>query len=193
MLFIGLGAAIVIAAAVVGIAMAVGGGNGGIEASKVCKFQTFPDQGRRHIAKRLPNFEYNSTPPTSGPHYPLPRAPAVWSVYSEPLDQLALIHNLEHGGMVIQYGGLIPPATVQKLVDWYGNDPRGIVIAPLPEELETQKPALKGEIAVTAWTHLMTCGAYDEAALDDFKDSYRGPQGDAPEKFPLDALQPGGQ
>ena len=26
----------------------------------------------------------------------------------------------------------------------------------------------------------------------DFLDDYRGPQGDGPEKYPLDALQPGG-
>ena len=193
-LFIGLGAVIVVAAAIAGIAMVASGGSEGIESSKLCTFQTFEDQGRSHVSKLPKNFAYNSTPPTSGPHYPAgPKAPAVWSVYSEPVDQLALVHNLEHGGMVIQYGSDVPQTTVQRLVDWYGNDPRGIVIAPLPDDLQQKKPALAKQIAVTSWTHLMTCSGFDEGALDDFADTYRGPQGDAPEKFPLDALQPGGQ
>jgi hypothetical protein len=39
----------------------------------------------------------------------------------------------------------------------------------------------------------MTCTAFDEAAFGRFLDDYRGPTGDAPEKFPLDSLAPGGQ
>jgi len=67
------------------------------------------------------------------------------------------------------------------------------VLAPLPPASEEREPALADQIAVTAWTHLMTCNGFDEAAFDEFKDEYRGPQGDAPEKFDLDALQPGSQ
>ena len=117
----------------------------------------------------------------------------IWNVYEEPLDQVSLVHNLEHGGMVIQYGSGVSDAQVQKLRDWYGKDALGLVLAPLPPSVEKEKPELKNEIAVTAWTHLMTCSAFDEAAFDDFSDQFRGPQGDAPEKFPIETLQPGAQ
>ena len=30
---------------------------------------------------------------------------------------------------------------------------------------------------------MLSCASFDEAALTDFIDDYRGPQGDAPEKF----------
>jgi hypothetical protein len=36
-----------------------------------------------------------------------------------------------------------------------------------------------------------TCTAFGEDAFSNFRDDYRGPDGDAPEKFPLSALQPG--
>jgi Protein of unknown function (DUF3105) len=194
MLFIALGVVILLAGAGVGIAMAVGGGSSGaIEESQVCDFETFESAGRGHVDKRPKASEYNSTPPTSGPHFAQPRAPVIWNVYEEPLDQVSLVHNLEHGGMVIQYGSGVSDADVQKLREWLADDPFGLVLAPLPPAVERRKPELADQIAVTAWTHLMTCSAFDGAAMDDFSDQFRGPQGDAPEKFPLEALQPGSQ
>jgi Protein of unknown function (DUF3105) len=186
----GLGGLIVVAAAVVGIAMAMGGGSGAPDTGAFgpCVRQTFPVQGRQHVQKLSKSFKYNSTPPTSGPHFP---TPAIWNNYTQPVEEFRLVHNLEHGGVVVQYGSGVPEATVQKIVAWYSKDPRGLIVAPLSSELEDAKPALRNKIAVTAWTHLMTCSTFAEGPFDDFVDDYRGPQGDAPEKFPLDALQPG--
>jgi Protein of unknown function (DUF3105) len=191
-LFLGLGGLIVVAAAVVGIAMAMGGGSGAADTGVFgpCVRQTFPAQGRQHVQKLSKGFRYNSIPPTSGPHFP---TPAIWNLYTQPVEEFRLVHNLEHGGVVVQYGSGVPKATVDKIAAWYSRDPRGLVVAPLPSDLEKARPALRTKIALTAWTHLMTCTTFDEGAFDDFLDDYRGPQGDGPEKFPLDALQPGGQ
>jgi hypothetical protein len=192
--FIALAAVIALIAAGVGLGMVLsGGGSNAIESSQVCDLQTFDAVGRNHVQKRPPLSTFNSTPPTSGPHFGQPRGPLIWNSYEEPLDQVALVHNLEHGGMVVQYGSGVSPATVQRLQTWYGDDPNGLVLAPLPPATEEREPALADQIAATSWTHLMTCNGFDEAALDEFKDEYRGPQGDAPEKFNLDSLQPGTQ
>jgi hypothetical protein len=48
-------------------------------------------------------------------------------------------------------------------------------------------------IFLTAWTHVTTCSTFSENAFTNFRDDFRGPTGDAPEKFPLASLQPGGQ
>ena len=40
---------------------------------------------------------------------------------------------------------------------------------------------------------MLRCGSFDEEALNDFIDDYRGPQGDKPEKFDLDQLQQGSE
>ena len=58
-------------------------------------------------------------------------------------------------------------------------------------ELEDEDPTLADKIVVTSWTHMLRCTSFDEAALDDMSDNYRGPQGDGPEKFELDQLQQG--
>ena len=121
-------------------------------------------------------FRYN-TFPTSGPHYPVP---AVWDVYDRPVPQLILVHNLEHGGIVVQYGSRVPRSAVAHIRDWYGRSPDALVVAPLP--------ALRGRIALTAWTHLSTCGHFSARGFDAFRDAYRYR---GPERLPLSALQPG--
>ncbi len=45
---------------------------------------------------------YSSIPATSGPHWD-PSGIANWGVYSTPQPETQLIHNLEHGGIVIWY------------------------------------------------------------------------------------------
>jgi len=184
MLFIALGIAIAIAAGAVGIALAVGGSSEEGVAGP-CVRQDFPVQGRRHVEELEKGYEYNSTPPTSGNHYPVP---AIWNVYEQPVPQIRLVHNLEHGGIVVEYGEEVPPATVQQIVDWYAEDPNGMIVAPLPDDAPAR---LADKITMTAWTHLATCTAFDEGSFSDFRDDYRGPGGDAPEKFPLEELTPG--
>ncbi|HUC35399.1 MAG TPA: hypothetical protein VMR48_06875, partial [Gaiellaceae bacterium] len=90
----------------------------------------------------------------------------------------------------------VPDATVQEIARWYQEQStqNGLVVAPVWPTIQASPPADAGKkIYLTAWTHLMTCPNFDKAAFDNFVDDYRGPSGDAPEKFPLDALTPGGQ
>jgi hypothetical protein len=198
--FLVLGAAILLVAVGVGVAMAFRGGGSEAAANGVdgpCMRQTFPPMGRTHIEKLRQDFRYNSFPPTSGPHYPPgPKAPVVWNIYDSPLDEVAVVHNLEHGGVVVQYGSKVPKSTVAQIAQWYASSPLGLVVAPLPpvSEIQATPPAdVDHKIFLTAWTHLATCTTFSESAFSHFRDDYRGPDADAPEKFPLNALQPGGQ
>jgi hypothetical protein len=198
--FLVLGAAILLVAVGVGVLMAFRGGGSEAATNGVdgpCVRQTFPPMGRTHIEKLSKDFRYNSFPPTSGPHYPPgPKAPVVWNIYDSPLDEVAVVHNLEHGGVVVQYGSNVPKSTVAQIAQWYASSPLGLVVAPLPPVSEIQAtppPDVDHKIFLTAWTHLATCTTFSESAFDDFRDDYRGPDADAPEKFPLEALQPGGQ
>jgi Protein of unknown function (DUF3105) len=195
MWFLVLGGILLAAAIAAGIAWATLRGGGGTIESEFCTFQTFPDQAadmsneERHPAQLAKEFKYNSTPATSGPH----GATVIYNLYAEPVPQFNVVHNLEHGAVAVQYGNEVSEETVSQIVDWYTQDPRGLVVAPLPTELEQEDPSLRTRIALTSWTHLLTCSRFDEGAFDEFLDEYRGPQGDAPEKADLDFLQPGGQ
>jgi Protein of unknown function (DUF3105) len=179
---------------VVALLYAFGGGSSDVAAIRDagCTIETFPAQPREHVERLKKGFRYNSTPPTSGPHHP---QPAPFDVYDEPVAQIRLVHDLEHGGVVIQYGDEIPDATVAEIVDWYRDDPNGIVIAPFPE--------LGDRIALAAWNAeadrpgeapepgrgiLAKCPSFDKDAFEAFVDVY-GFKG--PERFPREGLTPG--
>jgi hypothetical protein len=188
-------AVIIVAAAAVGIGFIMSSGDGDGDAagsigdSGTCELQTFPALEATHVQELPDDYEYNSIPATSGLHNP---QTAIWNLYDQPVPQINYVHNLEHGGLVIQYGSEVPEAEVAALADWYQQDTRGVVIAPLSEEMEEEDPELADTIVANAWTHMMRCTTFDDSAFDEFSDDYRGPQGDAPEKFELDQLQQGG-
>lgn len=155
-----------------------------------CTLEDVPGVSRNHTNDpALRSKKWNSFPPTSGEHYV---TPAVYGYYDEPVELARVLHGLEHGGVFMLYGRKAPEDTAERLRKIYDRDPRGLVVAPLPE--------LGGKIALGAWTgdsigdndfgtgHLATCEKVDEKAVDAFLEAYRGR---GPERAPLDALQPG--
>lgn len=183
----GLAGGVLLVAAVVVVVLVAGGGGGDgekpsgpVTVSAGCVEQTFAPVGRNHVLEVKPGFKYNSFPPTSGPHFP---ETAIYNAYSEPVPQVRLIHNLEHGAVVVQYGDKVAAPAVDQIISWYRDDPNGIIVAPLPE--------LGDNIALTAWTHLLTCSqGFDEKAFSDFREAHRF---DGPERFSPDAMAPGSQ
>src|SRR3989339_1150665 len=61
--------------------------------------ETFSNQGRDHVPAGTTE-EYNSNPPTSGPHYAQWEKPGI---YDRVLEDGKLIHSLEHGYIIISY------------------------------------------------------------------------------------------
>lgn len=155
-----------------------------------CTRETFESQGQRHVETLPKGFKYNSVPATSGPHQPQPLAPIVWGVYDEPVEEIKVVHNLEHGGVIVQYGPEVSAQAVRDIVAWYRDDPNGLVVAPLPPALLEEQPELSDEIALTAWTYLQTCKRFNEEAFSNFVDLHRG---NGPERFPVSVLTPGSQ
>lgn len=61
----------------------------------------YPDLGNFHLAALdEPHAPYNSSPPSSGPHF---GATAQWGVNEEPLPAELFVHNLEDGGVVLMH------------------------------------------------------------------------------------------
>lgn len=145
--------------------------------SDACTQMTFKDRGQAHTDNINAKIKYNSFPPTSGMHYV---EAARWGLYPTPISQVQGVHNLEHGGIVIQYGSRVSSDTQDQLFEYYDGDPSGILMAPLPR--------LGSRIIATAWTQLLTCTKFDKKALDSFKKAYRYK---GPERLPKEALEPG--
>jgi hypothetical protein len=167
-----------------------GGGNSGTTAgisSKVCKETSYPGQSPKHLTSPDIKVKYNSFPPSSGPHY---QTPAPWSIYPDPVQETILVHNLEHGGIIVQYGK-VDQSTVSKIQSFYSGDPYGLVVAPYPK--------LGKRIALTAWNepayrqegsfgdvkpgkgYVLMCSAFDGKAFAKFRDVHRNKAG---ERYP---------
>jgi hypothetical protein len=141
-----------------------------------CTYQTAASEGRDHVRDGA-RVRYKTSPPTSGDHYAVP---VVWGAYDSPVEQSRAVHNLEHGGIVIQYGDDVPEETVNELRDFYQDDPNGLLLAP--------QPSLNDQIAVTAWTQLAKCRTFDEGAFEKFRDEFRAK---GPEPRRISDLAPG--
>ena len=131
--------------------------------------EMFQNQGDQHIANDATFDGYNSVPPTSGPHWV---APAPWGISTSPVPNERQVHNLEHGGVMIQYNiqdqGLINQ--LRRFTQGQPNFPCFLILAPYPDMTST--------IAVTAWGVRDTMDAYDEERLQDFINAHRekGPE-----------------
>jgi hypothetical protein len=196
LLLLGAAAAIAVLAAIVGVALVMGGSQGGVAETmraagctyrEVEARQNLPPDEQTHVEKLPKGFKYNTDPPTSGLHHP---TTIIWGIYDAPIAQLNSIHNLEHGGVVIQYGRGISGGAIGQLEEFYRDDPNGLIVAPLPR--------LGNRISLAAWTfdearvsernyegegRLALCPTFDEGAFREFVDEYRfrGPERPDPE------------
>jgi hypothetical protein len=186
------GSGILILAVVLGFFAFAGGGGSSpdgtaVTGSKDCVEESFAGLPPKHLSNPDARVAYNSFPPSSGPHY---QSPAPWGIYTDTIKQTILVHNLEHGGIVIQYGDVGADA-VKKLGSFYQDDPYGLVVAPYKK--------LGKKFALTAWNEdryrqegdfnnidpgkgfVMTCTKFDGGAFAKFRDAHRNKAG---ERYP---------
>ena len=122
--------------------------------------------------------KWSTDPPSAGGHYPLW---VVWGFYRAPMNPRKVVHNEEHGGVIIWWGSKVPSSTVDQLEQFYRDSPNGMLGTPYPK--------LGDKIALTAWTgdpstyyrkgdygmgHIAICPKFDEDAFKAFRSAYRG-------------------
>lgn len=141
--------------------------------------QTVPDLGQAHIDPSGPNSDYNSDPPTSGPHAP---SPAACGIYRESPPDINLVHDLEHGVVIISYDPTLAESDRQQLED-YARGATHIIVVPR-EGMETP-------IALTAWTKLLRLDTVDMPTIRAFYDQFAqfGPEANARCPFQVDQSQ----
>lgn len=113
---------------------------------------------------------YASSPATSGPHW---GSTANWGVYTDPQAESQLVHNLEHGGIVIWYQpDQVDDATLTQLTDWVNSQVRStrfkVILTPWAGA------DLGHPIAVTAWNYLLYQDALDLSQIQGFMDAHYG-------------------
>jgi hypothetical protein len=127
--------------------------------------QFVASMGNRHIAQAEVGLtRYNSDPPTSGPHLP---QVASWGIHQEPIPKELQVHNLEDGGVVLQYNCQAADASCKTLIDQLSEVSRKydrVVLAPYP--------GMSNKIALTAWTRIDKFDDFDEPRIVRFIESY---------------------
>jgi hypothetical protein len=156
-----------------------------------------------HIASLDPSEKvtYTTYPAVSGKHY---QVPAIWDNYTQEVDPRQVVHNEEHGGVIVWVGPGVSASERQQINDFYDESPNAMLVTPIENTATAvtyPKHAPPGsKIYLTAWTEevkdgkvkgtnvIATCQRFDEKAFTAFRDEFRGT---GPERFPVSQLTPG--
>ncbi len=135
--------------------------------------------GNEHISSlKAPHVPYNTKPPTSGPHT---HNVAKWGVYRQQVPDELQVHNLEDGGVVVQYNCDDCKDMIKKLekIGWEylkkakkekkekGQSKYGHILVGPYRDMDTK-------IALTAWGKIDRLDAFDEARIRRFIEAYVG-------------------
>lgn len=160
-----------------------------------CTYRVYPSTSQAHVTSLQAKIKYNSFPASNGTHY---YQPAPWGNYTDTVPQIVAVHNLEHGGMLIEYGNKVSKEDKDAIDAFYNDDRNAMLVFPLP--------ALGSKIAFVAWTadesklstnrsggyhgegRVAICTRFDGDAAATFRSHFRGK---GPERFPVSVLKPG--
>jgi len=134
---------------------------------------------------------WSTSPPSGGAHYP---EWAIWGFYSSPVNPRQVVHDEEHGAVVIWWGPKVPKTTIDQLEAFYNQAPDGMFGTPYS--------SLGDKVALTSWTgnpatyykssygmgHIAVCSSFNQKAFATFRKAYVG---DGPEGIPLSDDEPG--
>jgi hypothetical protein len=203
---VGFGAAglLVVATVIVLVALGAGGSNGGDEkvsqllpdggsvpeqrafevaaAAKAagCELKSSKGRGQAtHTTSLDEKIDYQTNPPTNGRHYEIP---AEDGAYGEAPPDEALVHNLEHGRVIVSFKPGLPEQQRADLKALFDEDTYQMVLAPRRD--------MPYEVAASAWNRdpqpggtgrLLTCDQMNAKVFDAiraFRDEHRsnGPE-----------------
>lgn len=121
-------------------------------------------QGNSHLdSVDAPHQPYNSNPPTSGPHI---GQIAPWGVSKEIIPDELQVHNLEDGGVVIQYNPDKAPKEIIERLESMASLDKHVLVAPRYE--------MDHVVAITAWNKLLAMDSLDEERILNFIKKYAG-------------------
>ena len=144
-----------------------------------CQLQTKKGTAREHTTSLSDRVKYNTNPPTTGRHYEIP---AQDGIYGQAPQDEQLVHNMEHGRVIIWVKPTLPSkqrADIRALVE---DDSYQMVLVP--------RRNMPYAVAATAWDadpapngtgELLLCNDVNDKtfdALQAFRDEHRsqGPE-----------------
>ena len=124
-----------------------------------------------HIPGDQSFTKYSTTPPTSGPHWSLrsPSAPAPCEIYDTEIRDERIVHNMEHGHIVVNHNLQDPQqvADLEQAVRDISTWRLWLIVRPY-SKIEP------GEVAIASWGWLQRFQGVDAQGIRDFYDAHRG-------------------
>jgi hypothetical protein len=136
------------------------------------------DQNRAHVDPGT-NVNYQTSPPSYGPHYPDPASDGEYAPDHTP-EVGYLVHAMEHGRVEYQYRPGLPPQDLTDLEALF-NETDGQVTPGQLLLLFQNKTGMRYDVAATAWGHVLGCRTFNPRVFDalrDFRLAYtdKGPE-----------------
>jgi hypothetical protein len=128
----------------------------------------FADLGYAHLKPGRPLPHYNSTPPTSGAHVPVPV-----DGDNRQLSDNQLLEALELGDVVLMYGTPAPPSGLKSLVDSLAAPFTPALAAAGQAVVMARRPGTRGLLAL-GWAHMLRVGTPDDPLLRTFINYWLG-------------------
>ena len=122
-------------------------------------------EGSTHVDTGT-QVDYKTDPPTSGNHWP-PGEQADPGFYETPVDEERLVHNLEHGQIVLWYKTSASAGDKEKFEQIAGQDSADIMVVPY----DFDGP---GVYALTAWGFSQSCDIPSQTVINDFREAHQG-------------------
>jgi hypothetical protein len=122
------------------------------------------EMGANHVNEGTA-VQYNTTPPTSGDHYGQTASGGFSATALQPEN---VVHNMEHGQIIVWYDPGAPGATVESIEAYVDGAGIGMVATPYD-----QVPDGKS-FTLTAWGAMQSCDEVSEEVLDNFRSQYQG-------------------
>ncbi len=124
-----------------------------------------PSLGNRHITRnQIGLTNYNSNPPTSGPHFP---SIARWGIHENPIPKELQVHNLEDGGVMVQYNCQTSSPDCRELVSKLAQ-----VVRQYKHAILAPYGNVSHRVALTAWTRIDKFNEFDEKRIASFIEAY---------------------
>ena len=132
-------------------------------------------EGSNHVDSTA-EVDYETSPPTSGNHWGngLQSDPGF---YPEAPEDESLVHNLEHGQIVIWYSQDASSETIDNLQTFTesANDPGAVEAGEPPIITVPYDDVDEGmSYVLTAWGASQACARYSLAAINEFRTRYQG-------------------
>lgn len=133
--------------------------------------EVITSQGANHVPNGT-KVDYNSSPPTSGPHYANSQ-PA--GIYDKPVPDGNLIHSMEHGAVILWYKSDISASDIAKLKSIFSS-------VSASKKIMVPRDSLDIPVALTSWGRLLKLQTIDENQIKAFMETN---EDRGPEKAPL--------